>query len=288
MSTPMSSHAVPSTHAARGSLVRMTARQLIDVLTRAVEHEQDSARLLVVFDADGTLWRCDVGEMLFEAALAARAIREEASSELHRLAAHYRIDTSGSANELAARLYRAYRTRVIPERVGAEMLIWAYAGWTPHEWRAFADRTIADLRLAQYLNRPAVEVLRWAQRTGLLTRIISASPHAAVGAAAALLDVESFDVIAAAPRVVAQRFVALLDDELPWAERKVEAGRRAVPEAAWFAALGDSAFDAAMLQTSRYPVAVCPRADLHAKLHDLRGCTGLSAVELIAANVGEP
>ena len=226
-------------------------------------------RPVMVFDADGTLWACDVGEILFEAALAAGLIRTEALAELQRLAHQFSIGPTGTPTELAARLYEAYRQRIIPERTGAEMLIWCYAGWSDAEWLEFAHATMAQRNIDGLHIAATIELLAWARRQGLRVLIISASPFAAVAAAARTLHVEAGDIVAARPASVQGRFVAQLGSELPWGMGKVHCGRSASGETPWLAACGDSGFDVAMMQQASFAIAVRPREELRARFAEL-------------------
>lgn len=218
----------------------------------------------LVFDADGTLWTCDVGELLFEAALARRAIRDAALPALREVAANCSLDDSGTANELAMRLYAAYRERIVPERVGAEMLIWCYAGWTPREWQEFAERCFDGADFARLHHPPTRELLAWARRRQLAVLVVSASPFAAVAAAARTLGIGPDEIVAGEPDLVGGRFAPRLARALPWGPGKVSGGRARTGAATWMAACGDSAFDFAMMQEAQFGVAVRPRPELRA------------------------
>ena len=247
----------------------------------------DAPRPVMVFDADGTLWACDVGEILFEAALAGGLIRTEALAELQRHAHQFSIEPTGTPTELAARLYEAYRQRIIPERTGAEMLIWCYAGWSNSEWLEFAHATMAQRDIESLHIAATIELLAWARRQRLRVLIISASPFAAVAAAASTLHVEASDIVAARPASVQGRFVAQLGSELPWGTGKVHCGRNASEEAPWLAACGDSAFDVAMMKQARFAIAVRPREELRAQFAELASQPSTELLEL-ELGAGQP
>src|SRR5262245_39074321 len=78
---PLSKSAAPA-----DTLPRRSAAQVIELLARAREQAPAGARPVLAFDADGTLWRGDVSNDLFDVFLAEEAVRPPAAAGLEALA----------------------------------------------------------------------------------------------------------------------------------------------------------------------------------------------------------
>jgi phosphoserine phosphatase len=251
--------------------LRLPAPQLIRFLQRRLHdaHHQHGAQAAMVFDADGTLWTRDAGEDLFEAAVQQNLLQEQALPMLLRIATEFSIDTTGTVSRLALRLYLAYKARRIPERRGAEMLIRCYSGWRATSWRAFAADTMRTVAIQNHYHRPTLELLEWGRRNQLRLLVISASPQAVIEAAVAPLGIDVAAVIAGRPMIHDDVIGSELLQPLPWGKSKATLGRAALVDTHWFAALGDSAFDLAMMLESAYAIAVRPKPQLRACLAQL-------------------
>lgn len=250
-------------------VMRLGARELIHRL-EAARAVTPAAEFVLAFDADGTLWNLDVGEMLFEAALSQAALREEARAALAECAAMHQLDAAGSSNELAARLFAAFRDGRMAERECAAMQAWCYAGFTRVQWWQLARESLDSRLIAARHHAPTVEVLRWAQARGIRCIIVSASPQPAVEAGAATVGIAPCDVFATCPGLIGERLTARLE-RFPWAAGKAEAARAATGRDQWLAAFGDSAFDVELLRHAFFPVAVRARPGLRARYGEFDG-----------------
>src|SRR5437660_690244 len=83
----------------------LEADEIIGRLERVLPSRGE--RALVAFDADGTLWRGDVSNDVFSAAIRAGAFREEARGVLESHANAVGLDRSGPLEKIAERLFSA-------------------------------------------------------------------------------------------------------------------------------------------------------------------------------------
>ncbi len=252
--------------------------QELESLTAELEGEGEelSGELALVFDGDGTLWTCDVGEDVFEDALERTLIREDAKAQLVSEAEKWQLDSHGSPTELAERLYQAYRRGIYPERDATEMMVWGYAGWTERELRVHAREALNRHGLKTQIYRPIWPIVVWAREARLRTVLISASPQLVVEEAARFLGFASTDISAGRARVEGSSLMAELATPLPYADGKRTAGKALLGDAVWVAAFGDSAFDLEMFQQARLAVAVRPKAELQQRLNELPNVVLLS------------
>jgi phosphoserine phosphatase len=226
---------------------------------------------VIAFDGDGTLWSGDVGEDVFHRAVKAEALREPAKAELERVARQHGIDASGSASQIARRLFDAYLSGTFPERDVCAMMSWCYAGWTLEELRAFSRRTFDDTHLPGRLYLGLDFVFELAKAHGVRVTVVSASPQVVVEEAAAQWGISRDDVVACRPAVDGERILPRLDSPVPYAGEKPVALGRATNGRAILASFGDNVFDFELLRAARLAVAVRPKPGLRARLQDLLG-----------------
>jgi HAD superfamily phosphoserine phosphatase-like hydrolase len=265
-----------------GPVAPMSAHALMLALDETLEKIGTPARPFAAFDADGTLWTMDVGDALFESALGARLIREDAGDALRELALRHGLVGQGTACELAERLYHAYRAGLIAEHDCARMQVRCYAGWTRNELAGYAAEVLSRTRVTPQLFPPAMAMLQWARARGVRAIVVSASPAAAVEAAAQACGIDAQDVFAASTTLADGRYTATLDGPLPWGEQKAVLARGAVANGVWLASFGDSAFDLELLQRACVAVAVRPKPQLRAQF----GQIAAPLYELVAADGG--
>jgi phosphatidylglycerophosphatase C len=233
-----------------------------DLLAR-LDALRDGARVpALAFDADGTLWSGDVGEELFEHAVASGWLREEARGALTQLAAEHGVDAANDANALGERLFGAHRSGVVGDVPAFEMMTWAYAGWDLAE---LEERTVTAIRELGFGDRAQPEVaaaLGWARAHEVRVAIVSASPAFAVRAALRVTGLDADGVAggqAALERGVVQ---PRMSQPLPYGPTKPVAAQALFPDATWLAAFGDSPYDFDLLCSALIGVLVRPKAAL--------------------------
>lgn len=207
----------------------------------------------VVFDADGTLWRHDVGSVVFNYALQQRVLREDARSELTFAARKHdvRLAAGADANAVAAEVARAYSAHAFDERAAAEIQVWAYAGLTTSDFRELTRQALRNKNHSDGVHTGVVELAEWVRQQGFRSLIVSASPRWVVEEAAAQWGFGPDDIAAGDPCMSADDPPLIrcgMAAPLPYGPDKVTAGRALLGDQTWLAALGDSAFDLDMFR----------------------------------------
>lgn len=241
--------------------------QLLQALERLLESHPGG---VIACDGDGTLWSGDVGEDVFHHAVSRGLLRADARAALQEQARLHAIESSGTATELALRLFEAYRAGHYPEREVCAMMTWCHAGLT---LEALAEHTRAALGPAfdARLNQQLAPVLEFARHRSVPVLVVSASPQAVVEQAAAHWNIPSEQVIASRPEVDGNRVLPRLASPVPYAEVKPLALRKRVGERMLLAAFGDNIFDIELLQAAKLGVAVRPKPALRSRLPELTG-----------------
>lgn len=250
---------------ATGAVMRCSPTE---ICTR-LDAERSHNRAAIAFDGDGTLWSGDVGEDLYEAAIAGDAIRDEAGEALARAAHRHGVPASGSPSRIAEAIYDAFRHGRFPERDVCEVMTWCYAGWQTDEFDDFVRDALDAAGLPSRLNRDLEPILEHARATGIRSVVISASPAPAVCYAASLWGIGEADVAAALAALDGTRIVDRMGAELPYAEAKRQVGRALLGDAQWLASFGDNAFDTDMFAAAGFGVAVNPKPRLRRLLGSL-------------------
>ncbi len=191
---------------------------------------------VAAFDADGTLWREDVGEAFLRHLVSLGWVRLPDGGDPYE-AYERAVDRDRAAGyAYAAQLQVGLEV----DRVGAEARRFA-ASWVPPR------RIAATARLRELC-----------ESAGLRTAVVSASAIPIVIAAAPLAGVAPDRCHGIEVAVRAGRFTADLVPPITYGGGKLEAIRK---EGAIVLACGDSFNgDLAMLQAARIPVAVAPRS----------------------------
>lgn len=189
----------------------------------------------VAFDADGTLWRGDVGE------------------ELLRLLAHE--DRLPSARGQRG-VYAEYERRVARDPADA------YA-WSVEIMRGLAEGEVMEAcaslvaaRFAGRLFRPVRQILSALQQAGCPVWIVSASPFWPVLAGARVLGVPEERVIGVRCPIDAGRLTGAVEVPVPCGEGKVQALERLGVQPAL--AFGNGELDIPMLSYAARAIAVAP------------------------------
>ncbi|WP_153824242.1 haloacid dehalogenase-like hydrolase [Polyangium spumosum] len=228
----------------------------------ALPREHDA---VLAFDADGTLWKGDVGNDLFEALIAAEAVREEARAALLVEARAACSTEDGSTTTIARGLFAALAAGTYDEARAFAMMAWVFAGYSLDEARAFARRAIEARGLEARLHRFLQPILAWAEAENVPVWVVSASPRWIVEMGVAFLGIPASRVVAMTPRMQDGRIKPELDGPPIYGDHKPVSLRDACPGATLLGAFGDSSYDVPMLAASRVPVAVRPKAGLLAR-----------------------
>lgn len=237
-----------------------TVAEVIAAIDDAAAREPGGA---LAFDGDGTLWGGDIGEDLF-VALLDRGLHEASRDALAMEAAAQKLDSRGTAVEIAHRIHKAYLTGEFPEERVCEIMTWAPAGWSRGELDHFCSELIETIGLRHRLHGEAIRVVEHARRVGIEVFLVSASPRGIVEQAARLVGIEPRNAMSAQEAYddaeIVQTSVAR---PIPYGAGKVTHLRERLGDGrVLYAAFGDNAFDVAMLQAARLPVAIRPKARL--------------------------
>lgn len=237
-------------------------------LTALLDERTDG---VLAFDGDGTLWSGDVGEDVFHLATKTGSIREQALPELVALAQAHGIESHGSPNEVARRLFDGYLSGTLPERDACAMMSWCYAGFRVEELRALVRRTFEETHLPGRLYLGLDFVFELAKAHRVRTLVVSASPQLVVEEAAALWGVPADDVVACRPATEADVILPALAAPVPYAAEKPAALARRTSGRPILASFGDNVFDLELLRAAAIAVAVRPKPGLRARLSELTG-----------------
>lgn len=243
----------------------VTASELIQEL----ERRRQPGTNALAFDGDGTLWSGDVSEDVFSRAVTSELLRDSARPALAEAAERFSIASTGSASDIAARLFTAYAHGAYPEREVCEMMTWCYAGWTLGELRQFARRALLDVQISARLNESIGPVLAWARAEGLPTYLVSASPRTIVEVAAEHWQIPSTHILASDPVLKGEVIEPRMNGPVPYGESKCRVRERLMNGATWLASFGDNVFDLEMLHAARIGVAVRPKPALRQLLPSL-------------------
>lgn len=240
---------------------RVTVDELIERLARAKAAAPSGSPCVVAFDADGTIWRGDVGVDLFEALLQEDKVRPAAARALEALAEEVGIAERGGPAAIARALYASWEKDLspkCPEDKTFAMMAWIYAGFGEDELHAYA-REVLDRAGIQDRIRPEVRaIVAWARANDVEVLVASASPRAPVIEGVRYLDIARESVFALTPKVEAGVLQPSLTGVFVYAEGKATAVREGRPGATVLAGFGDSAYDAALLRLGAVPVAIGP------------------------------
>lgn len=254
-------HEHPSSAGAPNAPIpRVTTAELIERLERAREAAQ-GAPCVIAFDADGTIWRGDVGVDLFEAFLADDAVRPAAARALEALAREVGLPHDSSPVAIARALYASWEkdlTPKCPEDKTFAMMAWIYAGLTEAEMHAYARDVLEKAGIAARIRPEVRELVAWARRTGVEVLVASASPRAPVIEGVVHLEIPASSVFALTPKIEDGVLQPELTGVFVYADGKATAVKQNRPGAVVLAGFGDSAYDAALLRLGVVPVAIGP------------------------------
>jgi phosphatidylglycerophosphatase C len=231
----------------------------------------------LAFDGDGTLWSGDVGEDLFRFAVRHGRLREAARAQIDHEATSRGFQVFADVNATAEHLFEAYLAHRFPEREMCELMTWCFAGHTVPEMTQLSAEALQVTGHAERLHQELAPVLKFAQKRGLRTIVVSASPRAIVELAASAWGFAPADIAASTPIIVSGVIAPRMDGALPYAAAKCVAGRALLGTTHWLASFGDNVFDIEMLVEAEVGVAVRPKPALRARLAEVPGVLVLAA-----------
>lgn len=243
----------------------LNARELILRLGR----ERPDGECVLLFDADGTLWKGDVAEDAFELAIHEDGIKPEARETLDRAALAHGVTLGATPALTCQNVFDAYRAGTFPELTVCELMIWCFAGWSRAELADLARRALRRTEHESRRNRSLVPVIEWARTERIRTLVVSASPRWALSVALAPLAFEEPDITASTSVFHDDKATLELAMPVPYGASKVTAARERLGGAHWLAAFGDSLFDFEMMAQAKLAVAVAPKPALVARLGNL-------------------
>ncbi|MCA9640048.1 MAG: haloacid dehalogenase-like hydrolase [Polyangiaceae bacterium] len=246
--------------------VRLASEQLIERLEVLAKEHSGGA---LAFDGDGTLWVGDVGEDVFHALLFERGLKDAAAEPLRAFASQYQLETHGTPEEVALRIFQAYLAEDVPEREVCELMAWCFAGWSRSEIEIFVSRVLIERGLNGRRIAESNHVLDWARQAGLRCLLISASPHSVVEVAGGLYGFATDDIHGIRTEVLDEVIQPRVIEPSTYGLGKARTGRSVLGDVPWLAAFGDSGFDAAMMRESQLGVGVRPKGTLLAELGQL-------------------
>ncbi len=255
--------------------------RVIERMARACE---GLAQPAIASDADGTLWRGDVGDDAFEALTNQEGVRETCKDALVAVADAAGLDTRGGATCLARRIYDAYKRGSFNEKDCFELMAWVFAGYSVDEVLSFASHVQERTNLGDRLIAEMQTIVDWSEQNGVEFWVVSASPQLVAQAAAARLGIAPQRVLGAAPVVQNGIVAPRMAGPMPYGPGKVFAIAQQFDTSQLIAAFGDSAFDLEMLSASRVPVAVEASRQLRQRAHIEPRLVQLAAPSLVAEN----
>jgi len=249
---------------------RVSPSELIERLDRALGG--CSQRGIIATDGDGTLWRGDIGNELFLAALREGAFRVAAREPLLAEATAHQIavDAAADANAIAQRLFEALLAGDYDEERAFGMMAWVFAGWTVGELADHCRRVLDEMRFEEAVLDELRPVLAWARKRDVPVWLVTASPLAIAAEAARRLGIATERVVAMEPALAGDVVEPRLARRATYGAGKL-ARLKEETDAPLLAAFGDSGYDATMLRAAEIPVAVFPNSQLRALAPQLPG-----------------
>jgi phosphoserine phosphatase len=224
-------------------------------------------------DGDHTLWLGDVGEALFEMTFTDGRLRPAALPMLAHEAYCWGVDgQADDPNVIARRLFEAHQVDRYPPQPAFAMMAWAFAGWREDELDAYCQEVLDRFGFEERRRASLQPALDWAVEHDVPFWLVSASPVHIARAAGARLGIPGDRVVAMTPAVTDGVIQPRLGTTATYGEGKCERLREH-SQAALLAGMGDSDYDAALLQASAVAVAVQPKPSLLERLADRAGPT---------------
>lgn len=249
----------------------LTPSQLERRIDALLRHLPPDTAPIAVFDADETLWHCDVGEDLFQWFVQEELVHPSISEKVCRALDHFNIPHQGSAVKglhafLAGYSAGHYSTQLSVEQIlfGYELMVWCMGGHPVETLDAWASARIPELLEGRIFEQQ----LQWIERlaaVGITSYIVSASNLWSVRAGARFIGFPLEQVRAVRLRCEDGRALPEFEHPVP-----IDAGKPLVvktlldststgsPQSAMrpLIGFGDSRFDVPMLRGVHFPVLV--------------------------------
>jgi phosphoserine phosphatase len=245
---------------------------------------------VVAFDADGTLWKGDVGDDFFRRVLAEGRVEPAAATALRALADEFGVrapdgpgglavslDVAASGVALAAAIYEAYIRGTVPEDRTCEMVAFVCAGWTTNEVEELAARVVLQEKLSERMHGETVAVVDWARQAGVEAFVVSASPLAVVIEGARALGFDRDHIVAVTPREEGGTLSSEVERPIPYGEGKVKRLFERIATRPLYGAFGDNIFDIPLLRAAEVAVAVRPKPRLVERAGDVPGLVRMAS-----------
>ena len=235
----------------------------------------------IVSDGDGTLWKGDVGDALFDFVLEKGGFLEAAREALLAEVRSLGLPAAGDANTLALVLREAYRTGIYDEGRYFAMQAWAFAGWREAELGTTCADVLDRFGFDDGVRAGMRRVLGWCQEVSVPFFIVSASPEAIVDEAARRLGLDRGHVLAMRPAIDGGVVQPLLAATATYGKGKVARLGERLGDVPVLAAFGDNIWDAAMLERAALAVMVAPKPALRERM-----VLGDGSFELVELELG--
>jgi phosphoserine phosphatase len=203
---------------------------LQDILERCDRLAIDSGRLrpgqpqLAAFDADGTLWKTDVGDLLWERLLAERALDRRAIAPIARTLRACGVEPSRDPYVDFPRLQELHRSGLCSEELLARVMLQGLAGLREEDVYVQALKAMGRCEaLSNAATGEASSLLDHLRRLGFQVVVVSASPRWAVEVAAQPLGISPDEVLAGQVAVVNGVLSDGVLDPLPHGRGKIQA-----------------------------------------------------------------
>jgi phosphoserine phosphatase len=266
-----------SSHDGVGAVLpRVTSASLIQYL----DGQLDSRESLLAFDGDGTLWTGEVSDDVFLSACREGWLLDDARPALIKVAASHSIDASGSASQIALRLFEAVPEGRLDECTLFASMAWCYAGRSVRELTDYAAKVLSRESFPARLRPEIAPLLAWAREHSVHCIVVSASPTPIVKWAASHWGFAPENVIGTMPQTRNGVIADQLFDQVPFGTNKCTLLKTSFPNHRVLGSFGDSDFDFEMLQCAELAVAVSPKASLAQSLLRLRQAVVLNTQTL--------
>jgi phosphoserine phosphatase len=256
---------------------------------------------VVATDCDGTVWKLDIGEALFDYACKERLFLPEAHDALATLLSSYDLVPGPDVNANAARLRQAFVSGELARRArdrGQSDTDLRVAYWSANVW-CFAGHSVASIKamtrtlflqhgLAGKIFRGLADILDTARAAGLVPYAVSASGQWLVEVGAALLGIPPWRVLGLKTALRQGRLTTTVVQPIPYGPGKVELVRAATGGTP-AVAMGDAvdATDRELLESALVRLAVEPNRHRQ-PLVEARGHDNWRFVDYQTTLDGEP
>jgi phosphoserine phosphatase len=227
---------------------------LQDLLERCDRLARDGTRLrpgqpqLAAFDADGTLWKADVGELLWDRLVAERALDRRATAPMARALRACGMEPGRDPYMDYPKLMELYRAGRCAEETMARVMLEGLAGLREEDVYVHALKAVTgSAGVSAALGGEAAELMDHLRRLGFHVVVVSGSPKWVVEVAVQPLGVQAADVLAGQVAVVNSVLTDGIIDPLPHGKGKIQAILRRFGRVPLVAA-GNGLGDLAMLE----------------------------------------